>query len=282
MIFIQTYFIYEKSNYQDCTGSSIDEKNFINMAKVSNFLLNKTEYEIHFWGNQKSIDFVKSIGLKYHKYFSIPEEAQIQKYKNLLTLNRMYVSKCQTQDFYMVDLDFFLFKSIAPPKEKEIYVQHYEWYAEPITKEWSIIIDQYLKNKNISDVNLLDTYQKISKINIMQNYKNMYNLGFFGGCAKDIVPIYKFLYEFIIKNNLTDAPFFLSIVMEQVWAPIISNTQGLGIKPLWSNTSEFYEKNWCRFNENSKNIGYSHLMNWAKKEEDNFKNLKIFISENSL
>lgn len=309
MIYIQSYLFYDSSPFKDCSGNLVNRNAFINMAKVSNYLLNKTGKEIHFWGCEKSIDFVKSIGLKYHKYFEIPKNEQ-QKMISLneyFDLNKMYVASVQEQKFYMVDLDFFLFQNLEEPCSKKLYVQHYEWHSLNLVEKWIRGVDILLKKYNLEEDEVSSEANKLIKFNDI-NY--MYNLGIVGGCGQEIGVFYSKLYKFLTENKnikkmikeidhshinfgsfnpQTEKEYLilgkkvLAVLMVQIWLPALCRKYEFEIKELWKRLPPPNEWTWVDFSEKNIAIGFSHLIHIVPKNDPkNIKNLIDFMNKNGI
>lgn len=280
MIYVQTYFIYGNNPYRDCGGYEIDKDYFIKIAKVSNFLLNQTGEEIHFWGNQKAINFVKNIGLKYHKYHLIPKEhdKNLNEFNKAFSLNKLLVPSLQTEDFYMIDLDFFMLdkKMLEIPKSKTLYVQHQEWHSLKYSKEWTFDVEDFLKN----DLVYQNIYNNVKKlyINAEQIHMDipMYNFGIVGGKASDLVPFYKFFYYFIVNGLKPECLSSCVIAIEQAWIPLVLKLLKFEIKEIYEINS-LYKKNWKNFNQTSYELGLSHLNSFSKNTQDNFKEIDNFL-----
>lgn len=283
MIYIQTFFIYDNNPYLDCGGNKIQEDTFIKMAKVSNFLLNQTGKEIHFWGNQKAIDFIKSIGLKYHKYFLIPKEYEIQLeyFKNARSLNKILIPSLQSQNFYMVDFDLFIFNKnlIENPKQKTLYVQHKEWYSNKISKPWSL--DMEKRFKKINNNPYYEIYKKIkSKYLEDERELDMYNFGIIGGNSEDLSFIYKFFYKFITENFDESLCGTDVISIEQSFIPLILKEAEFHIKEIYPSEDEGYRTHWDKFTKLSYDLGVCHVLSVGKSNKMHLKELDNFIRSN--
>lgn len=277
MIFIQTYYIYDvnKINYKDSGGKEIRQDVFIEMCKISNYLLNKTKKELHFWGCSNSIEFVKKIGLKYHKYFEIPKQEKLEDFDKFWTINKIYIASLQVEDFYIVDLDFFLFKDLENPKNKQFYVQSKENEDTEIYN-WVSEFEESLKKINFKNDSL---YKKINNLQ-KQNNINIYNTGIFGGRGKEVAILYNDIYKFLTKNfkNINSISPYTNILVEQLWIPMLFKSRDFEIKEIWKNPIC-----WGDFNKKSESLGFCHLIsNKSKLNEENIKNIEKYIKLNNI
>lgn len=274
MIYIQSYFLYENNMYADCSGDKIKKENFIELAKYSNYFLNKTGKEVNFWGNLEGINFVKSLGLNYNRYYEIPKKYEKEIIiSNYFGLNKLAVASLQTEDFYMVDLDFFLLDEEKIPKieEKTFYVSHEEWHGIDFLEGWINIMVKSFEKEN----------PKLHKIitNKTKNNPAMYNFGIFGGKGSELNYLYEMIFNFAIKflrgkyQNRYDESAAM-ITLEQLVIPIFLKELGFKIKTIYSSNDKF-KKNFNKFNELSFDIGMAHFIDQSKNDANFLNQLKL-------
>jgi hypothetical protein len=189
-----------------------DEKLKINleMAKLSNFLVQSHGYKTCFYGDKKSLESFEDIKFNEHhelnddRFNEIPDQMwSIGKLFSLLRIN---------EPFIHMDYDIFLFKNFDQDfLNKEVVFYHNEFHLDPLVEEYQ-------------------NYFELRPSNTKSFINRSYNCALFGGKNfKLIQDICEEIINFIIENkqsinqklnskeSLNFMPFMPALLLEQVW-----------------------------------------------------------------
>jgi hypothetical protein len=240
-------------------------KNNIEMAKLSNFLIQNHGFETYFYGDQDSLNYFKDVN--YNKFYELEDPRIGEIPEQIWSIGKLFAMLQINEPFIHIDSDIFLFKKFNEDfLKKNIIFYHNEFHMDKETKK----------------------YQDFFEIR-PQNTKSFrcrsYNCALFGGQNfKLIHNICNEIIDFIIDNkqkieqnlnkkeSLNFESFWPAVLIEQVWifqllkyykeefTPYLHRTENLYIIG-----KEAYVKNICHLQGAKYNpIVYKNILSMNK------------------
>jgi hypothetical protein len=183
----------------------------INLAKVSNFLIQKQGFETFFFGDEKSLNFLKTV--PFNKKFEI-EKKEIENIpKCIWSASKFIAMSKMTEPFVHVDFDFFFFQI-----QKSLFDQN--------------IVCLHSENSHEHLVGYLQKSMQIYPKEIRTIRQISYNCGIIGGVNFNFLKkISLYLLKYLSDNKLIIDKMYLDslhneknqnitlipVLVEQVW-----------------------------------------------------------------
>lgn len=185
-------------------------KHNIEMAKLSNFLIQSHGFETYFYGDQDSLNSFKDVNC--NKFYELKDPRIKEIPEQMWSIGKLFAMLEVNEPFIHIDYDIFLFKNFDEDfLKKDIIFYHNEFHLDSLVEEYQ-------------------RYFELKPSNTQSFRARSYNCALFGGQNfKLIHNICNEIIDFIIENkkeinqklnhkdSLNYMPFMPALLLEQVW-----------------------------------------------------------------